>query len=281
MVTQKMGTGKYLKFWEKAIGTVHQKDPTVVKDMIKRTWLGEDTFPSSPDVGTPEQIENQTFLKIPQNPALFPKECDFDKLHKSLVIFYEEYVLGCFGPVLLVTEESLINLYGNRIRWYIPGFLVPKPNGKSRQIRNYAKGWTNDNPEKRCVNDTTDLSDARMSTASRADVGAFCLEHKYSAKLDLSNAFRHRRVAPRCVAGQCYLLLGFMWNGIKCFYMVPDMSAVMGRRRTPNAFCDHPNTLVNYLEKRNSYLWRTNRRSYPALGEMGLTRQEGSHTRGS
>jgi len=192
MVTQKMGTGKYLDFWKKAIGTVHRKDPAAADDMIKRTWLGEDTFPSSPDVGTPEQIENHTFLKIPQNPALFPKEEDYDDLHKSLEIFYKEYILGCFGPVLLVTEESLINIYGNRVRWHIPGFLVPKPGGKSRQIRNYAKPWTNDNPKKLCVNDTTDLSDARMSTASRADVGAFCLEHSHSAKLDLSNAFRHR-----------------------------------------------------------------------------------------
>ena len=275
MVTHNRGREPYCQFWEKAIRQVHQADQKVVKDMLSRNHIGEDTFPSSWDVGTPEQIKNQTFLNIPQHKSLFPMKKDYLELYESLKIIYKEIKEGMFGPVVLITESSQITIYGNKVRWFIPSFLVDKQGGKKRQIRNFAKEWTNDNPDRNSINDFTSDCDARMSAASIADVGTFCLEHTSSAKLDLTNAFRYLRVAPRCVAGQFYLLLGFWWNGVRCYYGIVDESAVMGRKRTPNVFCDHPNTMVSYLETRNPHLWRTNRKGHKTLGQLDLRRQEG------
>ena len=243
--------------------------------MLSRTRIGENSFPSSRDVGTPKQIEEQTFLQIPQHKSLFPRSKDFPELYETLKILYKESTVGMFGPVVLVTESSKIVIYGNLVRWWIPSFLVDKPNGKKRQIRNFAKEWTNDNPEMKSINDYSSACDGRMSAASMADVGTFCLEHGASAKLDLTNAFRYMRVAPRCMAGQFYAILGFWWDGVRCYYGIVDESAVMGRKRTPNTFCDHPNTMVRYLEETNPFIWRTNRKGHKTLGQLGLTRQEG------
>ena len=275
MVTHNRGRQPYCNFWEKAIRQVHRHDQKTVKDMLCRNFIGENTFPSSGDVGTPEQIKNQTFLNIPQHKSLFPRPKDYEELYESLKIIHKEIIEGMFGPVVLITESSVVRIYGNKVRWHVPSFLVDKNEGKKRQIRNFAKEWTNDNPDQKSINDFTSDCDARMSAASIADVGTFCLEHKASAKLDLTNAFRYLRVAPRCVAGQFYLLLGFWWNGVRCYYGIADESAVMGRKRTPNAFCDHPNTMVSYLEVLNPHLWRTNRKGHKTLPELDLQRQEG------
>ena len=110
MVTHKRGREPYCNFWEKAIRQVHQHDQKTVKDMLCRNYIGENTFPSSGDVGTPDQIKNQTFLNIPQHKSLFPMKKDYAELHESLKIIHKEITEGMFGPVVLITESSEVTI---------------------------------------------------------------------------------------------------------------------------------------------------------------------------
>ena len=275
-IRQKMGNANHLPFWEKVIDHSFPLDERKRNDEKYRTHVGESSFDSSWEVGSPEQIEKQEFLNLETRPNLFPKPTKkaCNELYEKLKIFHKEYSQGFFGPIILILEDSVIYIYGNKVRWFVPGFMVPKSNGKWRQIRDFADEWTNDNPDKNSINSFADPEEAMMSTASQADVGAFTLQHSASAKLDLTNAFRHRRIAPMCAAGQVYLILGFNWRGRKAYYAVVDFSYVMGRSITPNCFSTLLNLLVKYLSDTDAHNWRTDPTSYKSLKELGLHRQK-------
>ena len=297
-VRQKMGTDEHYPFWVKVLTYHFKNDPIRLQEELYRVRVGESDFVSSWEVGSEEQIRNQTTLKMEIRSNAVPdyamKTEEANTLYQSLLIFWKEYREGKFGPIVLITEDADLWIYGNKTRWMIPSFMVPKPAGKDgklkwRQIRDFSTEWENDNPEKKCINSYCDADDARMSTASQADVGTFCLQHTASGKGDLSNAFRERRIAPMCAAGQFYVILGILWLSrgwdwakeevsrrlaTRCYYGVWDLSYVMGRSPSPNYFSTLMNLMVSYLEFLCPWKWRLDPTGHKSIAALGLERQQ-------
>jgi len=299
-VRQKPGNDKHFPFWVKVLEYHFLKrtnDPKRLQEELYRLRVGESDFVSSWEVGSDQQIADQTTLKMEVRPNVCPdyemKEKDAEKLYQSLLIFWKEYKEGKFGPIVLITEDADISIHGNKTRWTTPGFTVPKGPGKDgkerwRQIRDFSAVYTNNNPEGNCVNSFCDADDARMSTASQADVGTMCIQHGASGKVDMTNAFRERGLAPMCVAGQFYALISIMWlatgwdwanlascreRATRCFYGVWDDKFVMGRSPSPNYFSTLLNLLVTYLQYLKPWKWQLNRKGHKKLAVLGLKRQ--------
>ena len=297
-VRQAMGTDKHYPFWVKVLSFHFKNDPVKLQEELYRVRVGESDFVSSWEVGSEEQIKNQTTLKMEIRANAIPDYTmsaeDANTLYQSLLIFWKEYREGMFGPIVLITEDADLFIYGNKTRWKIPSFMVPKqagPDGKQkwRQIRDFSTVYENSNPEKKCVNSFCDPDNARMSTATQADVGSLCLQHGASGKGDLTNAFRKRRIAPMCAAGQFYVILGIMWLSsgwdwakeevsrrlaTRCYYGVWDLSFVMGRSPSPNYFSTLMNLMVEYLEFLAPWKWRLNPKGHKSLAALKLRRQQ-------